>query len=136
MDEGGKFSGSAGTVLEVYKNLSRASDAKSNDGASIYFKNVINDQSKYVWIANDRTTAVSNTAAFVTSSSATKPLNMRMVGGSSGLDEANVPLATLAEAWDMFRSSEDIDVGLLKLVVKQCQIKHNLLTISWITLVI
>lgn len=113
IDEGGKFSGSPGTVLEVYSNLSRASDAKSNEGASVYYKTVINNQSKYLWWANDRTTAVSNTAQYVTSSTATKPLSMEMVGGSSGLGESDVPLGTLALAWDKFKSSEDIDVSLL-----------------------
>jgi hypothetical protein len=113
VDEGGDFTDSPGTVLEVYKNLSRATDAKSEDGASIYYKNVINTKSQYAWFTNDRTTAVSNTAQFVTSSSATKPLNMRMVGGSSGLNENSVPVGTIALAWDKFRSSEDIDVSLL-----------------------
>lgn len=114
VDDGGKFSGSPGTILERYSNLSRASDAKSSDGASIYYKNILNTKSKYIWWANDRTTAVSNTAAFISSSSATVPLSMRMLGGSSGLDEANIPIATLALGWDLFASSEDIpDVALL-----------------------
>lgn len=113
VDEGGAFSGSPGTVLEVHRNLSRATDAKSADGASIYYKNFVNDNSKYVWHANDRTTARSNTASFVTSSTGSKPLSMRMVGGSSGLDEGSVPVGTIALAWDMFASSEDIDIGLL-----------------------
>lgn len=112
-DDGGKFSGSPGTVLEVHRNLSRASDAMTADGATLYYKNVINTKSKYIWWANDRTTAVSNTASFVTSSSATKPLSMTMIGGSSGLDEGSVPIGTLALAWDLFKSSEDIDVSLL-----------------------
>ncbi len=113
VDEGGKFSGSPGTVLEIYRNVSRATDAKTNDNSTNYFKNVINQKSEYLWAANDRTTAVSNTAQYVTSSSATKPLSMRMIGAASGKDEANVSLGTLARAWDMFKSSEDVDVGLL-----------------------
>jgi len=113
VDEGGAFSDSPGTVLEVYNNMSRATDAKSNDGATIYYKNVLNAKSKYIWWANDRTTARSATAAFVASSTATKPLSMRMVGGASGLGEADVSIGTLAFGWDHFASSEDTDVGLL-----------------------
>lgn len=113
VDEAGKFSGSPGTVLEVYRNLSRASDAKSADGASIYYKNVINQQSQYLWWANDRTSAASNTAAFVASSTATDPLNMLMVGGGDGLGEADVPFSTLAFAYDQFKSGEDIDISLV-----------------------
>ena len=114
VDDGGKFSGSPGTVLERYAAVSRATNAKSSDGSSIYYKNVVNTRSKYMWHANDRTTAVSNTAEFLTNSTATAPISMRMIGGSSGLDEANVPISTLALAWDKFKSSEDIaDVSLL-----------------------
>jgi len=49
IDELGYFSGTKGTVLEVYPNLSKASDAKSADGVSIYYRNVINNKSQYVW---------------------------------------------------------------------------------------
>lgn len=113
VDEDGAFSGSPGAVLEVYRNVSRASDSKTLDGSSNYYKSAINSKSKYVWCVNDRTTATSNTADFVTSSIATKPLNMKMVGGSSGMDENDVSLSTVALAWDLFRSSEDVDVSLL-----------------------
>jgi hypothetical protein len=113
VDELGKFSGSPGAILETYRNLSRASDAKSADGATIYYKDVINQRSQYIWWANDRTTARSNTAPFITSSTATKPLNMTMIGGADGKNEANVSLGTLTFAWDKFKSAEDIDVSLL-----------------------
>ena len=37
-DEDGKFTGIPGSVLEVYKGLSRATDAKTTDGAANYYK--------------------------------------------------------------------------------------------------
>lgn len=49
VDELGLISGQKGTVLEVYPNLSKASDAKSSDGVSIYYRNVINNKSQYIW---------------------------------------------------------------------------------------
>lgn len=114
VDEGGKFTGSPGTVLEVYPNVSRATDAKSNDGASIYYKNIINDRSKYIWWANDRTTAESRTAALIRTSTATKPLNMRLQGGTDGGNESIVPLATIMAGYDKFRSEEEMpDISLI-----------------------
>ena len=114
VDENGKFSGSPGTILERYPNVSRATDAKSSDGGSIYYKNVVNTRSKYVWHANHRTTAPANTANFIVNSTATAPLSMMFVGGASGLGEGEVPISTLALAWDKFKSSEDVaDVSLL-----------------------
>lgn len=113
VDEGGKFTGSPGEILEVYRNLSRATNSKSEDGATIYYKNVINQRSKYIWFANDRTEAPSNTAEFLRSSTGSVPLNMRMVGGSDGPDEASVPFGTLAFGYDLFKSKEDIDITLV-----------------------
>lgn len=113
IDQDGQFTGSPGTVVEVYRNLSRATDAKTETGQTNYYKNVINQSSQYIWWANDRTTAVSNTAAFITSASSTEPLTMKMVGGADGPNEQNVPFATLAFAYDLFQSSEDIDISLV-----------------------
>ena len=114
IDEGGEVSGSPGALLESWRALSRASDAKGSTGETIYYKNVINDQSRYIWWANDRTTARSNTAALISSSTGVVPLDMRMVGGSNGPDEASVSFASLAFAYDQYRSKEDIeDIGLV-----------------------
>ena len=49
VDGVGAFTGTAGTILEKFANLSIASDAKGSDGGSIYYKNVINTQSRYAW---------------------------------------------------------------------------------------
>lgn len=49
IDEDGKFSGSANTVLEKYAFVSKASDAISDTGESNFYKTVINEQSSYVW---------------------------------------------------------------------------------------
>ena len=63
---------------------------------------------------NDRTTARSNTAANIASATGSVPLDMRLVGGGDGPDEATVPFATLAFAYDKYRSKEDIeDIGLV-----------------------
>jgi len=114
VDEDGKFSGSPGTILETYRNLSRATDARTDEGLTNYYKDVINQKSEYIWWANDRTTAVSNTAALITSSTASKPLNMNLIGGVDGYDEINVPLATLTFGYDFFRSQEDLaDIALV-----------------------
>jgi len=49
VDGVGAFTGTVGTVLEKFAKMSIASDAKGSDGGSIYYKNVVNTQSKYAW---------------------------------------------------------------------------------------
>jgi phage tail sheath protein FI len=49
VDEDGRWTGTSGTVLEKYSFLSKASDARKEDGSSAYYKTVLNNSSKYVW---------------------------------------------------------------------------------------
>ena len=111
-DEDGKFTGVPGTILEVYKGLSRATDAKTTDGAANYYKTVINQNSKYVWWANDRSTAPSNTALNIASVN-TNPLSVSFVSGQDGDNEADVSIGTLLSGYDLFASAEDVDISLL-----------------------
>ena len=113
VDEDGEFSGVPGTVLEVFRNLSRATDAKTEDGASNYYKTVINENSSYVWLANDRSNAVSNTALNLTSSTNTKPLSLSFVDGSDGPNEANVVFGDVTRSYDLFGSAEGVDISLV-----------------------
>jgi hypothetical protein len=113
VDEDGLFSGTPGTVLETFKNLSRATDAKTVDGSSNYYKDVINQVSEYVWWAHDRSQAVSNTSLNLTNSSATAPLNSNFTCGADGLNESSATLSILGAAYDMFQSAEDIDISLV-----------------------
>ena len=48
-DKEAKISGTAGTILEKFGYVSKASDAKNSDGSSNYYKDVLNNKSKYVW---------------------------------------------------------------------------------------
>jgi phage tail sheath protein FI len=113
IDEDGKISGTPETVLETFVNLSRATDAKNSDGTSAYYKNAINDFSKYIWWAADRSGAASNTALNVTNSTATTPYTESLVGGRDGTTESSIAVADLASAWDVFADSTSIDVSLL-----------------------
>jgi hypothetical protein len=58
IDEDGSWTGIAGTVLETYPFVSQASDAKGSDGTSIYYKDVLNSNSKYVWFGDHDATLV------------------------------------------------------------------------------
>ena len=52
VDYNGLISGTANTILEKFSYLSKASDAKNDDGSSNYYVNVINDRSEYINILN------------------------------------------------------------------------------------
>jgi phage tail sheath protein FI len=111
-DEDGKFTGVPGTILEVYKGLSRATDAKTTDGAANYYKTVINENSKYVWAGNDRATAPSNTALNIASIN-TNPLYLSFQLGQDGDGEGDVAVGTILTGYDLFASAENVDISLV-----------------------
>ena len=114
VDQGGKFTGVPGSILEVYKGVSRASNAKTVDGSTNYYKNVINDKSQYIWWATDRSGADSNTAMDVTTASNTAIMNLQFNGGTDGADdEATAPIGVISTAYDYFASAEDVDISLM-----------------------
>ena len=113
VDENGLFTGVPGTILETYQNLSRATDAKTTGGVTNYYKTVINQNSNYTWIVNDRSGSTSANATLVTTSSLTKPLTYSMTYGQDGPSESSIPLSVIASGYDMFASKEDIDISLV-----------------------
>lgn len=113
-DEGGQITGNPGQVLEVFQNLSRATDAKKTGVATTnYWKNVINDFSQYIWGASDTTGAVSNTALNITSATGNAPVSFRMAGGTDGDAENTAAPQIILDAYNLFRDKESTDVSLI-----------------------
>ena len=110
IDSEGKFSGVRGQVLERYSNLSKASDAKTEDGSSNYYVNVLNDRSKYVWWMSHPATgtnwgAQAANTAFVQQTG----VDYSLTGGvfASPVD------GDLETSYDLFKNSDLIDVSLI-----------------------
>ncbi len=113
VDEDGLFSGVPGTVLESYKGLSRATDARALDNSSNYYRTVINERSQYVYVVNDRAVGYSNTALNVSSVSNSSIQSINLAYGQDGSDETLISMGVLANGYDLFQSAEEIDVGLI-----------------------
>ena len=113
VDEDGLISGTPGQVLEIYQNLSRATDAKKDDGTTNYYKTAINDFSRWVWATNDRDGAASNTLSNVANSINTTTYTRSFVRGADGSTESGVSMAALGSAYDLFADASTVDVSLL-----------------------
>jgi hypothetical protein len=112
-DQDGLFTGNPGQVLEVYQGLSRATDAKTLNNSTNYYKTVLNNNSNYVYFATDRSGAASNTAQYITNSTATKPVSLSFVFGNDGAGEGTIDLASLATAYDLFKDKESVVVDCI-----------------------
>jgi len=112
-DEDGKFTGVPGTILETFRGLSRATDAKTEDGATLYYKEVLNQNSNYIWWINHRSGSIGNTAVIIANSTNSNPVTLSFVTGSDGATESTVAIGDLTRGYDLFKSAEDIDVSLI-----------------------
>lgn len=113
VDDGGKFTGVPGAVLETYTGLSRATDAKTPDGSVNYYKDVLNNTSNYVWFANDRTGAASANASLVSTASTDSSQTITFQGGSDGADEGSVVLSSVLQGYDLFKAANEVDISLV-----------------------
>lgn len=112
-DEDGLFTGQKGAVLEVFKGLSRAQDAKTADGSANYYKTVLNNLSQYVWYGSDRAGAATANIALLAAVTTTTPYTASFVAGADGGDESAIAFADIARAYDAFASPETVDISLV-----------------------
>lgn len=118
IDEDGVFTGTAGTVLEKFAFVSKATDGKKYDGTSSYYKNVINNSSKYIWwMRHTSNVAASGSAWGVAAAGLTFK---SLVGGmntsmSGGVDNETVTDAQLQAAWLLYLDDSQYDISLMPL---------------------
>ena len=113
VDEDGLFTGTQGAVLEVYDNVSMASDAKTEQGGGNYYKDVINQASQYIWWRGHNSNA---SKAGVRADLGTNypgndlPVTNSMVKGKDGTTPSS---AQKINGWSLFRDADQVNVSFL-----------------------
>ena len=141
IDEDGEWTGTVGEVVEAWGNLSVMKGAKSPDGEDVYYKNFINKYSSFVWWTKHpviATIAMVGTASQITVQTKTyiawgvdataaaaltntggdtkeffcgsTPLSVSFIGGTDG---SALTTAEVIDAYDTFKSAEDVDMSLI-----------------------
>ena len=127
LDSQGKWSGTANTVLEKFEAVSRATDALGFDGSSNYYRNVINNTSKYIWataesldgtvgasmVGSSAFPLLSTLGSVVTSAVKPNVLSLPLVGAADGVKPTNSE--RYQNGWLKFADPDAIDVALLPL---------------------
>jgi hypothetical protein len=110
-DVNGTITGTVGTVLEYWTYLSQANNVKSTDGTSLYYKDVINAGSKWVFIGNHAAalseagqSAVGET--FVTVASF-------FVALTGGIDDNVLTVGETTAAYALMADAETVDTNLI-----------------------
>ena len=129
VDQDGGISGTAGTILEVFDSASKAADAKSPQGDSNYYVDVLYNKSRYVyWM--DHNSSGSNwgsNASGTTFTAVNVPTLESLSGGSDG---STVTVGQRKTAYEKFQDAETVDIGLI--IGGTCSATHidNLITIA------
>lgn len=111
VDEDGSFTQRPGAILEVFENVSRATDAKNYDGDDNYIKNVLNTRSNYIWYAKPNTAMPVGPGASIAAATGSTPMSMSMTTGADGGTESTVSIATIANGFAKFASDADFDLA-------------------------
>lgn len=122
VDSLGKWTGVSGTVLEIFEGLSQASDARKDDGSSNFYRTVVNNSSKYIFVGtNDSslpdlgkpTDSVDLEYSFGSQYQASSTgLAYILAGGTEG-DNTEATVGELGIAYSRFEDAETLDVNFI-----------------------
>ena len=118
VDEDGKFSGTRGTVLETFPNLSILKGAKNTEGSSIYAKDVINATSQYAWLINfNSALAIAGAGDTVTSGTSYLLTGANRVATdisfSNGANSGTLKIGAHLSGNDLFEDRDQVEVDFL-----------------------
>jgi hypothetical protein len=119
IDEDGLFTGTRGTILETFQNVSKAYDARNNDGQPNYVTSVINAESNYIWAgdieqlwgqtgnAQDLTTSFSD----ISGGYAAAKVSRYSLSGGTGASSTTANIFT--KGYSKFLDRDNVDISLL-----------------------
>jgi len=124
IDKSGAFTGTQGTVLERYSFLSLGSNAVDASGSNIFVKDVLNKNSKYVWLidfdSDFRSTLGTKAAAGTSIDSGD---NFTKTTGnkdsdvdynfSKGVDVSSLTTANILTGYDLFEDKDQVEIDFL-----------------------
>ena len=124
IDVNGDVSGAANTVLERFTYLSKLSDGKGTEGQSVYYKDVVNQESEYIFHGTDLANTIEPVSAGngkalgVASSTLTSGDKFLLVAKNEtdladGVDDYAYTPGEVNAAYDLFSDTEETTVDFV-----------------------
>ena len=129
VDEDGGITGTAGEVLEVYDSVSKGSDAKTAQGDTNYYVDVLYNQSEYIYWMDHVATGSNwgSAVAGITFTALSAPFARSLVSGADG---STVSTAELKTAYEKYNDADTVDVNLIIAGKGNATHIDNLITIA------
>ena len=129
VDEDGGISGTKGEALETFGAVSKGSDAKTPQGSTNYYPDVIYNSSNYIyWM--DHNASGSNWGSAVSGTTFTSVTTVSEVSLQSGSDGSAATTAQKLTAYEKFSDAETVDVGLIMAGNGDATHIDNLITVA------
>ena len=129
VDEDGGITGTKGDVLETYDAVSKGSDAKTPQGDTNYYPDVIYNKSNYIyWM--DHNSSGSNWGSAVSGTTFTAVTAVSNVSLSGGNDGSAATTAQKLTAYQKFPDADTVDVGLIMAGNGDATHIDNLITVA------
>lgn len=113
IDVKGFFSGTAGTILEKFAYLSKASDVIGTDGVNHYYIDYLSKYSNYIFALGPVDYSLNASWGLPSTNGITyssgNNVTVNLVGGDDG--EA-MTIGDLTQGWDIFKNKETYDISL------------------------
>ena len=118
-DKSGKFTGTQGTVLERFAFLSLGNNAKDASGTNQFVKDVINENSKYVWLvdfdsdfqAAGAGTAIDSGDNFTRTTGTTNTDKDFIF--TQGVDAGSLTTSNILTGYDLFEDKDQVEIDFL-----------------------
>ena len=129
VDEDGGITGTAGEVLEVYDSVSKGSDAKTAQGDTNYYVDVLYNQSEYIYWMDHVATGSNwgSAVAGLTFTALSAPFARSL---ASGADGSAVTTAQLKTAYEKYNDADTVDANLIIAGKGDATHIDNLITIA------
>jgi phage tail sheath protein FI len=111
VDSDGEITGTKGTVLETFEDLSVLADAKDYQGVSQFAREVVNNTSQYIYLKD--ITALNNfgdTSALNTVYWQEDSDNLVLEGGSVG---SATNLSAIQTGWDLYEDKDQVEIDFM-----------------------
>ena len=109
VDEDGLVSGTPGTVLEIYENVSVNSNARLPDGTTNYYVDALANRS--AWIKAIGTGEGDNVPSLALTGSFSSPIYESLTGGADGAGESSIAFGKIALGYDLYKDANEVDIS-------------------------
>ena len=122
VDEDGFFTGVKGSVLETFDGVSVATNARDEQGRSLYYRDIINDTSNFIYVGNrgldqDFSKGVAGAIAFdqpIAPNSVFSTLRQNFYGSfTGGFAEGPSGGDVFTNGYELFEDAETVDISIL-----------------------